>query len=75
MKYTFSFKDFSWKRVGLGILIGMGIFFLILLSIWYFVDYRPIQELLKESKRMDEAAREYYAKKGLPLPDFLKTTQ
>ena len=62
----------SWKRVGLGVLIGMAIFFFILFLGWYFIGYQPQQELLERSRKADEFHREFYTQKGLPLPEYLQ---
>ena len=72
MKFTLSFKDFSWKRTGITLLIGILIIALGISIYYYFAFYLPRQEKLNELKRRNELVKDFYAKKGLPLPDYLK---
>lgn len=70
MENFFSFK-IKLKRVCLGILIGIFLCFLAGLIYYYFVIYRPFQEKKKNLLRMNEFEKQFYEKKGLPLPkDF-----
>ena len=68
MKNLSSSNKFSWKRVGLGFLAGIFILFLGCLVYYYFAVYRPEQELLRAHNRFLEYERQFYERKGLPLP-------
>ena len=65
----------NWKWIGIRVLIAMTIFFFILFLGWYFLGYRPEQQLLEDSRKLDESLREFYIHKGLPLPEYFQYLQ
>ncbi|TRZ64740.1 MAG: hypothetical protein D4Q79_00940 [Spirochaetia bacterium] len=70
----FSF-DLNFKRICFAVMVG---FFIIAFScfvLWSICIYLPRLERIKEAKESNEFVKEFYAKKGLPVPGYINSEE
>jgi len=64
----FSF-DLSFKRICFSVVIGFFIIAFSFFVVWSILIYFPRMERIKEVKESNALVKEFYIKKGLPIPE------
>ncbi len=68
MDDLFSF-DVNFQRIILMIVVGIFIIAFLSFTFWSIYIYFPMQEKIKEAKKTNDFAKEFYTRKGLPVPE------
>lgn len=66
----FSF-DLNFKRICFSVVVGFFIIALSIFAAWSILIYLPKLERIKQVKESDALIREFYEKKGLPVPAYI----
>ncbi len=74
MEDFFSF-DLNFKRICFAVVVGFFMIALLCFVLWSIFIYFPYQQMIKQAKESNELAKEFYAKKGLPVPGYINSEE
>ncbi len=60
--------DINFQRICFMVAIGFFLLAIVIFAFWSAFVYLPLQQGTQESRRINEFVKEFYERKGLPLP-------